>query len=126
MHYCTKIFTLLSVTLFTALAILSIDEKDEQLWVVIYGSTAAISGFSYFNRLHQLILITLITGNLAALLYLGPQLYKALTFIPDQGYVMKLQELKNITGLLLSLILLTHFLLIPQKNHLIGRSKKLK
>lgn len=105
---------LLSI-IFAVFAVSHIPQSDEHLWVVIYGSTAAISGFAIFEKFHKLTLLTMLSGYLVGLIYFISELYQNTVFSSGEEYSISLGDLQNLAGLVICLIALCHYMIQAQK-----------
>jgi hypothetical protein len=101
---------------FAVFAIARINETDEHLWVVIYGSAAAISGFAFFEKFHKLTLLTIFSGYIIGLIYILSELYENMMFNPDSGYAINITDLQNLIGLVICLASLLHYIIVAHKS----------
>lgn len=70
-----KIVNLALAALFAVFAVVQLNDPDPLVWVIIYGTVAAICGFAAFNRYSIPVLIISMIICAAGALYLSPGVY---------------------------------------------------
>ena len=55
-----KILNIILTILFVLFAVVQFNDPDPYLWILIYGATAAISGFAIVGKYHKIIILSVI------------------------------------------------------------------